>query len=342
MNLSTAIVRVRASRSPLSIACLAGTVVILAGAAPALAHLGSFTPADGYSLAIYNGPANWCDVTMYNAGQYGPNSGGGSGPTNYAVNSGPWRVISQAGAFFPTTAARNAAIGGAPPYPNFIPAGTIPTYLVGDHFGGRTDNSALAFRNDTAPGTVGPAVYDYDIDTYDTGGNVPASVTSGSVSYNIYFASMPDAPTQAGVRYHQKFHQSLLDSSGNIGAQWGWALDNEIIWRDGPSSAWNYTGLYTNGGWDSMRSTLDLTSDTFMLEFYDSVGATWNTIAPAGTPMGTAMGNFTGLRWQLEDGINAGLGGKNFFDDASFSIPSPSAVALLGCAAFRGSRRRRV
>ena len=90
-----------------------------------------------------------------------------------------------------------------------------------------------------------------------------------------------------------------------------------------------------------MRSTLDLTADTFMLEFYDSVGATWNTIAPAGTPMGSSMGNFTGLRWQLEDGINAGLGGKNFFDDASFSIPTPGATALAGIAMLTSLRRRR-
>lgn len=326
---------VRALRPVSALALLA------AASAPALAHLGSFTPADGYSISIYNGPANWCDVTMYNAGQYGPNSGGGSGPTNIAYNTGPWRVISQAGAFFPSAAARNASIGTAPPYPNFIPSTTVPVYLVGDHFGGRTDNSALAFRNNVPAGSNGPAVYDYDIDTYDTGGTAPASITSGTVSYSIYFASAPDAPIQPGARYPQKFHQSVLDSIGNIGAQWGWALDNEIIWRDSPSSAWNYTGLHTNGGWDAMRTTLDLSAGTFMLEFYDSVGNTWNTIAPAGTMMGASMGNFTGLRWQLEDGIYAGLGGKNFFDDASFSIPTPGALSLAGLAMVASLPRRR-
>ena len=132
-----------------------------------------------------------------------------------------------------------------------------------------------------------------------------------------------------------------MDSSGNIGLQWGYARDNEIIWRDSPSNPWNYTGLITNGAWDGINATIDLTADTFKLTFFDLVNNITTVLAPTGTALGTPMTNFTALRWQMEDGENTGVGGKNFFDDASFSIPAPSSVALLGLGALAASRRRR-
>jgi hypothetical protein len=54
-----------------------------------------------------------------------------------------------------------------------------------------------------------------------------------------------------------------------------------------------------------------------------------------------AMANFTSLRWQLEDGTNGGVGGKNFFDDATFVIPAPPAAVALGMGLLLTGRRRR-
>ena len=48
-----------------------------AAAPSALAILGSFGPSDGYSLSVYSGSVNWCDVSYYNAGGYGINAGNG-------------------------------------------------------------------------------------------------------------------------------------------------------------------------------------------------------------------------------------------------------------------------
>jgi len=306
----------------------------LALASPAFAYLGSFAPADGYHLGVYSGSVNWSDVSYYDAGASGANAGGGAGPNLITPDSGKWKVVGQV--------ARSAALGASPPYPGTLPPGTLPIYIVGNHGPGRTDGSALAFRNDTPLGGVGAAVYDYTIDTYDTGGTVPATVTNGIVGSNLYFNANPNDPINPGTHPLDKFNLSFMDSSGNIGAQWGYARDNEIYWRAGSAGPWNYTGLYANNGaWDGMSVKIDLTADTFQIDYYDVIGNTTINIAPAGTALGAAMNNLTTLRWQLEDGVNSGVGGKNFFDDATFTIPAPGSLGLFGLGALVGLRRRR-
>lgn len=322
-----------------SLKALLGSCSVLV-VANASAYLGSFAPADGYSLSVFNGSANWCDVTHYNAGQYGVNAGNGAGPTPIAPNSQLWTVVSQAGGFFPTAAARNAAIGGAPPYPNTVPAGTIPSYIVGNHFPGRGgDGNNLAVRNDSPTGT-GAIVYDYSIDTYDTGGTVPSTVTSGPVSTQFYYLPNPSMPVQPGTRGPDKFTMSFRDSGGNTGLEWGYAADNEVYWRNA-SGPWNYTGIYADAGdWDGIDVNIDLTADTFGIDYYDVGTNTWFNLVPAGTALATPMTDLTVLRWQLEDNVSSGIGGKNFFDDFTFHIPEPSTLALLGVGALLMRRRR--
>jgi hypothetical protein len=302
-------------------------------AAPASAYLGSFTPSDGYNIV-----QPWVDVTYFNAGAYGVNAGGG-GWTPIAPDSGKWKVVGQVGAFYTTSAARAAATLGAPPYP--APGPGLPIYIVGDHGPGRTDNSALAFRNDTPAGT-GAANYDYSIDAFDTGGTAPASITGGTVSAGTYFLPNPDVPAQPGTRAGDKFFMSFKDSSGNIGAQWGYARDNEVYWRSGSSGPWNYTGIIANNGnWDGIKIDIDLTADTFALNYYKVSTNTWLNLAPAGTALGTAMTNLTTIGWHLEDGTNNGVGGKNFFDDFNVTIPAPGAAGLLALGGLMLGRRRR-
>jgi len=313
-----------------------------AAAPSALAILGSFGPSDGYSLSVYSGSVNWCDVSYYNAGGYGINAGNGPGPTFINPDSGKWRVVGPVGGFFTSAANRAAGTAGAPAYSPTMPANTAPAYMVGGHFPGRNgDGYNLAFRNDTPAGT-GPCKYEYDLDVYDTGGPIPTSVTSGIVTTQFYFMADPDMPQQPGSPPRDKFTLSWKDSSGNIGLEFGYTRANEITWRSVAGGSWNYTGVFSNpGSWDGVKMSLDLTNDTFQFDYYDVINNTWTTFAPAGTPMGASMNNFSTLRWQLEDATSLGLGGKNMFDDFSFSVPAASAATLmaLGLGAF--ARRRR-
>lgn len=308
-------------------------------AAPASAYLGSFAPADGYQIL-----QPWVDVSYYNTGQYGANAGGGSW-THVVPDAGLWRVApGYAGGIYSSYAARTAAmtsvVGNV--YPAVPPAaGNGAIYMVGDHGPGRTDNSALAFRNDT-PNNAGPARYDYTIDTYDTGGITPATVTAGVVSAQVYMLASPSAPPSPGGLVGDKFTMSLKDSSGNIGMQWGYAADNEVYWRPGSSGSWNYTGTYVNTGlWDGVKVDIDLTGQSFKMSYYVASTSTWFTMANT-TALGASMTNLTNIGWQLEDGLPFGsFATKNFFDDFSFVIPAPGTgvVGLLGLGLLRRRRR---
>lgn len=319
-----------------------GMLVVAASGTVASAHLGSFGPNEGYNLSMFVGSNNWCDVSYYNAGQYGPASGGGSA-TAIAPDSGLWRLRSQNGAFFGTTAARNAAVGTAPPYSAAPLVGSTVSYIVGAHFSGRNnDGYNLALRNDNPAGT-GAIEYDYFLDTYDTGGPVASSQSTGIVTYETYFMTDPDSPPNSDGTFSDKFRMSFVDSAGNIGAEWGYSRDNQVAYRDGPSSAWTYTSWNAGpANWNGIRMALDLSNDTFSFDYYDETSNSWNSIV-TGASMGTAMTNFTTIRWRLEDAVNFGIGGKNFFDDSSFSgfVPAPGVAGLLLGGALVSARRRR-
>lgn len=328
-------VRVRAS----------GVLVALCGlsaaASPALAVLGSFGPNDGYSLNMYSGNYNWSDVSYYNAGAHGPNAGGGSAAF-IMPDAGRWRVAGPVGGFFGNAGDRAIGTAGAPVYTS-TPANAIPAYMVGAHFPGRNnDGYNLAFRNDTPAGT-GPAIYEYDLDIYDTGGPAAASVTTGVVSTQFYLLADPDQALPPGQLPRDKFTMSWKDGAGNTGFEFGYSRDNQVSWRTTVAGAWNYTGIYINpSDWEGVRANIDLTNDTFGLDFYDESANLWITLAPAGTAMGTPMNNFTTLRWQLEDAVSNGIGGKNMFDDFTFNIPTPGALGVLGLGLGVWARRRRV
>jgi len=310
------------------------SVALVAGlAGQAYASLGTFVPANGYQIV-----QPWVDVSYFNSGQYG-SSGGGS-LSHIPADSGLWKVTGQVGGIYATTAARNAAITAGNNYLNPPQAaGNATVYIVGNHSPGRTDNGSLAFRNDTPAGT-GAAKYDYTLDIYDSGGVVPSSVTSGLVSAGFYFCPNPADPTSGPPL--DKFAMSFKDAANNTGLQWGYAADNEVYWRTNTSGPWTYTGVYANAAnWDGVKVTIDLTAGTFGLDYYVVSTNTWQNMVAAGTLLGMPMTNFTTLGWQLEDNVFSGVGGKNFFDDFSIAIPSPSAAALLGLGGLLAARRRR-
>lgn len=324
--------------------------LLFVAADTAFARLGTFSANDGYQHIINTpGGYNFSDVTYYNAGDYGINAGGGSGPTFIAPDSGKWQIVGQVGGFFSTAASRNAAVSGAPPYPLVYP-GTTPSYMVGGHFPGRNnDGHNLAFRNDTPSGT-GPAIYEYSLDQYDMG-VVPSTVTSGSLSTQFYFLPTVAVPNNTGAPAIDKFTMSFVDSLGNVGLQWGYARDNEVVWRDSSSNNWNYTGIYaadqSGNSWDGVKVEIDLTADTFKLDYFDLSANAWINLAPSGTSLGQSMTDFTVLRWQLEDDTSTHFFGKNYFDDFSFNVvPEPSTIVLgifgaiaLGAVAIRRRRK---
>ncbi len=328
----------------LSVSSVWCTVVLLVGVAtPARAALFSFAPQDGYDVQsglVYG------DVSYYNAGQFGANAGGGPGPTQITADSGLWSVVGPAGGYFDNPADRASYIFGTPPYSPSDP-NAVASYLVGGHSGGRTDNWNLAMRNDRPLGT-GAAVYEYKFDSYDFGGIAPASVTSGPVQVGFYFCPNPGDSAGTGEAPKDKFTMSFKDSSGNIGFEWGYARDNSVTWRTSPSNPWNTTSFIADqSNWDGLRVDIDLTADTFSMDYFDVSANSWTNIVPANTAMGLPLSDLTVLRWQLEDGLNAGLGGKNFFDDFSVTVvPEPSTIvmgifgaAALGLVAIRRRKK---
>lgn len=304
----------------------------LALSTPALAYLGSFGPNDGY-VAQYGTVLG--DVTYYNAGQNGANAGGGP-LAPVPADTGLWSLQTpNSGGVFASAANRAAFAATYPAYPP-TPANTVPIYLLGGHFPGRNaDGSNLAFRNDTPPGT-GAARYRYALDAYDFGGPAPASVTAGPLSVGFYFMPNPaDAPPADGTLPPVKFAMTLLDSAANPAFQWGYAFDNTVVWRDSPANPWNYTAVVADqANWDGVRFDLDLSADTFGIDYYDVGTNAWSTLVPAGTPMGSAIANLTHLDWQLSDAVNIWgsptVGGKNYFDDFSFTVvPEPATLAAV-------------
>jgi hypothetical protein len=329
----------RSSRSVLLGVC--GGVATLAAASPASAYLGSFTPADGYQII-----QPWVDVSYYNSGQYGANAGGGLA-AHVAPDSGLWRVENGfAGGIYSSWASRTAALTSVVgnTYPAVPPAaGGGAQYVVGNHSPGRTDFSALAIRNDT-PNNAGPVKYNYTLDTYDFGGAAPASITSGVVSTQFYFQASPTATVGgAGSLPRDKFTMSFKDASSTVGLEWGYAEDNEVYWRAGTSGPRTYTGVYVDVSlWDGVRVDIDLSAETFGIDYYDASLALWQSMVPAGTPLAASMNNLTDLGWQLEDNLLQGpWATKNFFDDFKFVVPAPGASAVLGLLAVGVTRRRR-
>jgi len=291
------------------------------------AYLGSFDVPDGYNPFATQvpgtPPSDFSDVTYYNAGVIGPK-------VQIPFNTGEWTLLTQAGAFFPTTAVHNAQVSAAPPYPAFPFFVAVPDYIIGNHPGGRT-GGALALRNEG--GANGAMEYDYSLDSVDFGGPTPASVTSGSVLTQFYFCpnGMDNNPTA------EKFIMSFRDSSGNTGLQVGYRHDNHVQWRPGSSGSWTATGITADSlAYDGFRVDMNLSNDTFQLEYFDLSANTWSTLAAAGTPLGASMQNLTNLRWKLDEftvaGDPSGYAGKNFFDDFSFKVnpvPEPSSCLLL-------------
>jgi hypothetical protein len=319
--------------------------LLLLALVPKTAHawLGGFENADGYAYAFtYPQLDNYVDLTHYNAGQWGPNAGGGAA-FQQAVNTpvALWSYSSVAGSAFPNAATRIANLGAAPPW-NAYPAGatgSIPAYFVGAHFGGRLGTNALAIRN---AATDGPLKYDYRIDSYDFGGVAPATVTSGTIATGFYYQPNPaDNITDSSGQSPVKFAMSITDSTGNVGFEWGYLRDNTVLWRQGNANPWNTTTLSGDPfDYDGITFSVDLTAQTFTLDYYD-ISANLTTNLATNLALGATMTDFTHIGWYMTDNVYTGVGGKNFFDDFAFSVPEPASALLLLAALTPLLKKRR-
>jgi hypothetical protein len=279
------------------------------------------------------------DVAAYNAGQWGTNAGGGPLPVELTLNTGLWKLTSAVGTFYPDATTRNTYLGAGPPYPATVPltspqvVNSVPAYVIGNHPGGRLGTTALAFRNAINAG-YGPITYDYKLDTYDFGGPAPALVTSGTVTTGFYFQPNPaDNIVNSNGLSADKFIMSFTDSTGSVGFQWGYARDNTVQWRQGNSGSWNNSGIISDPtNYNGVTVSLNLSAQTFKIDYYDVSASLTTTIAPAGTALGNSIIDLTHLGWSLTDNLFTGTGGKNFFDDFSFSapVPEPGTLVLLG------------
>ncbi len=321
---------------------LTAAAVVMGIVPSAQAYLGSFNANDGYHL---QSGTILGDVSIYNAGASGINAGGG-GFVQTLPDVGLWKLTTPVGGYFTSAANRNAALLGGPPY-NPNPATGAPAYIVGAHGMGRApDGLCLALRNDTPLGT-GPMKYNYSFDTYDFGGLVPASVTSGPVVTQFYYCPNPGDTPNPGTLVGDKFTMTFADSSGNVGLQWGYARDNSVYWRTSSSNPWTPTAFIADQfNWDGVKVSIDLTADTFGIDYFDISANAWSNMVPAGTALGMPMTNLTTLGWQLEDGLSAGVGGKNFFDDFSITaVPEPGTWGLMSLGVIAAGviyRRRKV
>ncbi|MGL4512636.1 MAG: PEP-CTERM sorting domain-containing protein [Lacipirellulaceae bacterium] len=308
-------------------------------ASPAWALLGSFTANDGY-FPGYGTVLG--EVSHYNAGQHGVNAGGGAA-AQIVADSGLWNLLTPVGATFATVADRNTYLSaGVGSYPA-VGVNHANAYILGGHFPGRTgDQANLALRNDTPLGT-GTMKYEYSLDSYDFDGIAPASITSGPIDVEFYFCPNPGDTPNPTVGPTDKFALSFKDSLGNVGLEWGYQRDNSVVWRTSPSNPWNTTTFVADQtNWDGLEVNIDLTGDTFGMDYYDVSTNLWTNLVPAGTPMGQPLQDLTVLRWSLVDGLFAGTGGKNYFDDFNFTVvpePTSTFLALLAGGGLTARRR---
>ncbi len=326
----------------LGLRALGALALAAAIAAPAHAYLGSFEVADGYQVqsGFIGG-----DVSYYNAGEHGPNAGGGP-LTHLPPNSGLWTIdpLSQPGGYFASQVLRAGFTLGAPPYmnPPNPPVDTVASYIVGQHSMGRTGD-CLALRNEAVG--VGPMIYNYEMDTFDFGGVAPTSVTTGPIQTGFYFCPNPDLPPPSdGSAPKDKFTLTFKDNVGNVGFQWGYDRSNNVYWRPNSTSSWSAPFIVADStNYDGIEVNIDLSADTFGIDYYDLSTNTWSAMVPAGTPLNQPMGNLAELQWQLEDNVSGGVGGKNFFDDFTIKqVPEPSSLALVALVIPALTRVRRL
>lgn len=295
--------------------------LILAGTPAAHAYLGGFEDVDGYESFLN-------DVATYNAGQYGPNAGGGT-YVNIPDNTGLWTKLQ--GPLFPASGTTG----------NFA-------YATGHQNLDRTNPSTAAQAlviTTNADGWSGPPQeYAYQLDSFDLGGVNPASTGGDIIDLSfwscsrIYGVGEIGGGLPAGTVGNTV---SFYDSSGNLGFAVGYVQ---------PSTTTDFAAYNVNGTWVQTSETinpstyhrwdvsLDLASQTVTIDLFNNSVLT-NVVTSA--PLFTSMGNFTELRFLGTPGVtNAKIWSLDDFSMSARGIPEPGTGLLMLIASMVGLLRR--
>jgi len=298
----------------------AAGLALASAATPAHAWLGGFEPADGYQGFLNQ-------VQIYNAGQYGVNSGYVA-PSAVAItpNSGLWTAIS---------------------------GGTGLAYATG-HFAldRQYQNSGIGTINDQGlvitthdQGWGGPAQrYKYSVDSQDLNGVAPLATAGQKVRMSFWTrGGLPADPAGVNGVPYGYFGNSVefADSSGNIGFRLGvtaTAGGNMVTYWNG-SSMFQSSLLHFGSKFDRWDVTLDLGTQLVTASYFNFVLGTTTPVV-ANVPLMSGMGNFSSMFFQSAPGVNnAKLWAVDDF--SFFTVPAPSAAGLMGLGALAALRRRR-
>jgi hypothetical protein len=294
----------------------------------------SWVPNSAYPTTT-NDPSHGPDVTRYNAGEFGVNSGGPGGVgTDIGDNTGLWKAV---------TGGRLNEDATAPFYP-----GTTPfdrDHIIGWRYpGARTGSNVLdvlAAETDL--------VYDYSMDSRDLAGYAPSATGSHEVSMSFWFC-----PTYLDDTYTDNvFGLAIKDNLGQSLIEFGYTGDNRVQYRVGASSLWQTTSIVAGiDGWSNAFIEVNTLTNTasFALRAWNDGGMYLETQSNVLTDVaiGLDAGSLETLRWSAEGGLlDEGTGDqayKNTFDDFEFTVapvPEPGSALLIALGGFLALRRKR-
>jgi len=307
------------------LACVSLALVATSIGTPCFAYLGGFEGDDGYEPFLN-------DVSTYNAGQYGPNAGGGV----YAPTPDLWAKLQ--GPLYPTP----GAAGGV-------------AYATG-HGGydrtnpGSSSDQALVITTNADGWAAGSQEYSYTVDSYDLAGFNPNATGSETVCISFWSCSWivgTDEIAGGGLPAGTVGNTiSFLDTSDNLGFALGYRQ---------PGTTDDFAAINVNGTWVQSAIEvdphgyhrwdviLDLDADTVSIDIFES--GTLTTLA-TGVPLINNMSDLDEIRFLSTPGVNnSKVWALDDFSMKVEAIPEPSSVVLMGAAflamtAF-GYRRRK-
>ena len=139
------------------------------------AYLGGFEAVDGYEDFLN-------DVATYNAGQYGPNAGGGT-YVNIPDNTGLWTKLQ--GPLWPTLGLAGVGLRHA----HLFRDRTTP---------GSPLHRGLVITTNADGWTAGPQEYAYQLDSFDLGGVSPAATGGDTLDISFWSCSLIFGTSEGG------------------------------------------------------------------------------------------------------------------------------------------------
>ncbi|HEY6563069.1 MAG TPA: hypothetical protein VIY86_01110, partial [Pirellulaceae bacterium] len=286
----------------------------------ASAYLGGFESNDGYAPFLN-------DVANFNAGQYGPNAGGGVF-TPITPNTGLWQKLQ--GPLFPASGILGFAYAtGHGGYDRLAPSTTA---------------QALVITTNADGWGAGPQEYSYTVDSFDLGGISPASTAGQTITMSFWECTqMPGTGEGGGLGPGTLGNVvSFLDNAANVGFAVGYHQ---------PGTTSDFAAVNVNGSWvlstvpvtpntyHRWDVTLDLAAQTVSIDLFNGV---LNNMA-TNAPLGAAMADFREMRFLSTPGVtNAKVWS---LDDFHIVVPEPASsagliVLVAGFVHYRGGRRR--